>query len=270
MNDKCEYAEFLHKKGHKYVDFDQVRKEIEDETDRVTGANKGISPVPINLRVFSPNVLNLTLIDLPGMTKVPVGDQPADIETQIRDMLMTYICRETCLILAVTPANSDLATSDALKLAKEVDPQGLRTIGVLTKIDLMDEGTDAKDILENRVFPLRRGYVGVINRSQKDIVGRKDIRASLDAERKFFLSHASYRHLADRLGTPYLQKTLNQQLTNHIKDTLPALRDTLQKKLYSMEKEVSEYKNFSVNDPGRKTKALMQMVQVGFVYRNHR
>lgn len=195
------------------------------------------------------------------MTKVPVGDQPPDIEAQIRDMILTYIARETCLILAVTPANSDLATSDALKLAREVDPQGLRTIGVLTKLDLMDEGTDARDILENRVFTLRRGYVGVINRSQKDIVGRKDIRAALDAERKFFLSHPSYRHIADRLGTPFLQKTLNQQLTNHIKDTLPSLRDTLQKKLYSMEKEVSEYKNLDINDPSRKTKVLMQMLQ---------
>uniref|UniRef100_A0A915PWR2 Dynamin n=1 Tax=Setaria digitata TaxID=48799 RepID=A0A915PWR2_9BILA len=256
-----EYGEFLHKRGQKFTDFEMIRKEIEDETDRVTGQNKGISPVPINLRIFSPNVLNLTLIDLPGLTKVPVGDQPADIEHQIREMLLTYISRETCLILAVTPANSDLATSDALKLAREVDPQGLRTIGVLTKLDLMDEGTDARDILENRLFPLRRGYIGVVNRGQKDIVGKKDIRAALDAERKFFISHPAYRHLADRLGTPYLQRTLNQQLTNHIKDTLPALRDSLQKKLYALEKDVNEYKNFQPNDPSRKTKALMQMVQ---------
>ena len=69
-------------------------------------------------------VLNLTLIDLPGITKVPVGDQPADIEQQIRDMIMQFITRESCLVLAVTPANTDLANSDALKLAKEVDPQG--------------------------------------------------------------------------------------------------------------------------------------------------
>uniref|UniRef100_A0A7E4VA47 Dynamin n=1 Tax=Panagrellus redivivus TaxID=6233 RepID=A0A7E4VA47_PANRE len=261
INDRNEYAEFLHKRNVKYTDFDQVRKEIEDETDRVTGANKGISDLPINLRVFSPHVLNLTLIDLPGMTKVPVGDQPADIEHLIRDMILRYITRESCLILAVTPANSDLATSDALKLAREVDPQGLRTIGVLTKLDLMDEGTDARDILENRLLPLRRGYVGVINRSQKDIVGKKDIRNALDAERKFFLSHPGYRHMADRLGTPYLQKTLNNQLTQHIQDTLPTLRDSLQKKIFSLEKDVQEYKQFSINDPGRKTKALMQMVQ---------
>lgn len=69
-------------------------------------------------------VLNLTLIDLPGMTKVAVGDQPQDIEHQIRDMLMQFITKESCLILAVTPANMDLANSDALKIAKEVDPQG--------------------------------------------------------------------------------------------------------------------------------------------------
>lgn len=69
-------------------------------------------------------VLNLTLIDLPGMTKVPVGDQPPDIEVQIRNMLMEFISRENCLILAVSPANTDLANSDALKIAKEVDPQG--------------------------------------------------------------------------------------------------------------------------------------------------
>uniref|UniRef100_A0A665WEN4 Interferon-induced GTP-binding protein Mx n=1 Tax=Echeneis naucrates TaxID=173247 RepID=A0A665WEN4_ECHNA len=261
VNSKAEYAEFLHCKGRKFVDFDEVRQEIEAETDRLTGSNKGISPIPINLRVYSPNVLNLTLIDLPGMTKVAVGDQPADIEHQIRDMLLQFITKESCLVLAVTPANTDLANSDALKIAKEVDPQGLRTIGVITKLDLMDEGTDARDILENKLLPLRRGYIGVVNRSQKDIDGKKDIRAALAAERKFFLSHPAYRHIAERMGTPHLQKTLNQQLTNHIRDTLPGLRSKLQSQLLSLEKEVEEYKNFRPDDPARKTKALLQMVQ---------
>uniref|UniRef100_A0A8D3EBI5 Dynamin-2 n=1 Tax=Scophthalmus maximus TaxID=52904 RepID=A0A8D3EBI5_SCOMX len=228
VNSVAEYAEFLHCKGRKFVDFDEVRMEIEAETERLTGSNKGISPIPINLRVYSPNVLNLTLIDLPGMTKVAVGDQPQDIEHQIRDMLLQFITKESCLILAVTPANTDLANSDALKIAKEVDPQG---------------------------------YIGVVNRSQKDIDGKKDIRAALAAERKFFLSHPAYRHIAERMGTQHLQKTLNQQLTNHIRDTLPGLRSKLQSQLLSLEKEVEEYKNFRPDDPTRKTKALLQMVQ---------
>lgn len=113
-------------------------------------------------------MLNLTLIDLPGMTKVPVGDQPPDIENQIRDMILQFVTKETCLILAVTPANSDLATSDALKLTREVDPSGLRTIGVLTKLDLMDDGTDAREILENKVFTLRRGTYHVVRLARKE------------------------------------------------------------------------------------------------------
>lgn len=256
-----EYGEFLHAKGRRFDSFDAIRQEIEDETDRLTGTNKGVSNYPINLRVYSPHVLNLTVIDLPGLTKVAVGDQPVDIEDQIRGMLMEFIMKDNCIILAVSPANADLANSDALKLAKEVDPQGIRTVGVLTKLDLMDAGTDARDILENKVLPLRRGYVGVVNRSQADINGNKDIRAALESERKFFLSSPAYRHMADRMGTKYLQKVLNQQLVNHIRDRLPDLQRQLQGQVDSLEKEVKEYTRLgSVNDNQRNTKALVKMV----------
>lgn len=186
INGPNEFGEFLHCRGKHFTDFDDIRKEIEAETDRVTGANKGISQLPINLRVTSPHVLNLTLVDLPGMTRVPVGDQPKDIEDQLRDMIMLYIRKPNCLLLAVTPANQDLAISDALKMAREVDPEGIRTIGVLTKLDLMDDGTDAKDILDNKVFHLRRGYVGVVNRSQKDIEGKKRYCCSSCGRKKVF------------------------------------------------------------------------------------
>ncbi|KAL3047486.1 hypothetical protein OYC64_021650 [Pagothenia borchgrevinki] len=256
-----EHGEFLHCKGKKFTDFDEICREIEAETQRITGSNKGISPIPINLRIYSPNVLNLTLVDLPGITKVPVGDQPADIEYQIRDMIMQYICKDNCLILAVTPANTDLANSDALKLAKDVDPQGQRTIGVITKLDLMDKGTDARNILENRLLPLRRGYIGVVNRSQKDVVGKKDIKAALLAEKNFFLSHPSYKHMAESMGTPYLQKTLNQQLTNHIRESLPAFRSHLQSQLLSLNKKAEEFKQFSPDDPARRTKTMLQLAQ---------
>ena len=78
------------------------------------------------------SVLNLTLVDLPGMTKVPVGDQPPDIEIQIRSMLLQFITKPNCLVLAVSPANSDLANSDALKIAKEVDPEGKNSLCNMT------------------------------------------------------------------------------------------------------------------------------------------
>jgi dynamin 1-like protein len=169
----------------------------------------GISPNPINLRIFSPNVLTLTLVDLPGLTKVPVGDQPRDIEKQIRDMLMRYISKPNAIILAVTAANTDLANSDGLKLAREVDAEGTRTIGVLTKVDLMDQGTDVVDILAGRVIPLRLGYVPVVNRGQRDIDQSKSIASALENERKFFENHPSYASKAQYCGTPWLARKLN-------------------------------------------------------------
>lgn len=194
------------------------------ETEAKVGRNAGISPAPINLRIYSPNVLTLTLVDLPGLTKVPVGDQPRDIERQIREMVLKQISKPNAIILAVTGANTDLANSDGLKLAREVDPEGQRTIGVLTKVDLMDEGTDVVDILAGRIIPLRLGYVPVVNRGQRDIDNKKAITAALENEKNFFENHKAYRNKSSYCGTPYLARKLNLILMMHIKQTLPDIK----------------------------------------------
>ncbi|KAI0045072.1 putative ember of the dynamin family of GTPase [Auriscalpium vulgare] len=232
-----EWGEFLHLPGEKFYDFNKIRGEIVRDTEAKTGRNAGISPHPINLRIYSPNVLTLTLVDLPGLTKVPVGDQPKDIEKQIKDMLLKYISKPACIILAVTGANTDLANSDGLKLAREVDPEGTRTIGVLTKVDLMDQGTDVVDILAGRVIPLRLGYVPVVNRGQRDIDQSKPIAAALEHERQYFENHPSYKSKAQYCGTPFLARKLNMILMHHIRSTLPDIkaRITSQLQKYSAE-----------------------------------
>jgi dynamin 1-like protein len=113
------------------------------------------------------------------------------------------------VILAVSAANVDLANSDSLKLARSVDPQGRRTIGILTKLDLMDAGTHAFDILTGRVYPLKLGFIGVVNRSQRDIDADKCMADALESEAEFFKSHMQYRSIAQKNGTKYLAKTLN-------------------------------------------------------------
>jgi len=233
-----EWGEFLHIPGQKFYDFNKIRDEISRETEAKVGRNAGISPAPINLRIYSPNVLNLTLVDLPGLTRVPVGDQPRDIERQIRDMILKYIQKSNAIILAVTAANIDLANSDGLKLAREVDPEGQRTIGVLTKVDLMDEGTDVVDILAGRIIPLRLGYVPVVNRGQRDIDNRKPINAALEAEKNFFENHKAYRNKSSYCGTPYLARKLNLILMMHIKQTLPDIKARIASSLQKYTQEL--------------------------------
>ncbi|CAN1165419.1 Dynamin-related protein 3B [Linum perenne] len=222
-----EWGEFLHRPDKRFHDFSEIRREIEIETAKEAGENKGVTDKQIRLKIFSPNVLDITLVDLPGITKVPVGDQPTDIEARIRTMIMSYIKKPSCLILAVTAANADLANSDALQVARIADPDGYRTIGVIAKLDIMDRGTDARNMLLGKVVPLRLGYVGIVNRSQEDIKLNRTLRDALAAEEKFFCSHPVYNSLADRCGIPQLAKKLNDILLQHIKGIRPVLRSML-------------------------------------------
>ncbi|KAL0131090.1 hypothetical protein PUN28_002583 [Cardiocondyla obscurior] len=249
-----EWGMFLHTKNKIYKDFDDIRSEIEAETDRMAGANKGICPEPINLKIYSSSVVNLTLIDLPGITKVPVGDQPEDIESQIRDLVLKYICSPNSIILAVVTANTDMATSESLKLSKDVDPDGRRTLAVVTKLDLMDAGTDAIDILCGRVIPVKLGIIGVVNRSQQDIMNNKSIRDALKDEATFL--QRKYPTLASRNGTPYLAKTLNRLLMQHIRDCLPELKN----RVNTMVAQYQTLLNSYGGDVEDKSQTLLQII----------
>ncbi|XP_031788345.1 dynamin-1-like protein isoform X2 [Nasonia vitripennis] len=252
--DVDEWGTFLHQKNRIYKDFDQIRQEIESETDRMAGANKGICPEPINLKIFSKSVVNLTLIDLPGITKVPVGDQPEDIESQIRQLVLKYICNPNSIILAVVTANTDMATSESLKLSKDVDPDGRRTLAVVTKLDLMDAGTDAIDILCGRVIPVKLGIIGVVNRSQQDIMNKKTIQDALKDEAAFL--QRKYPTLANRNGTPYLAKTLNRLLMHHIRDCLPDLKTRVNVMVSQFQTLLNSYGE----DVGDKSQTLLQII----------
>lgn len=249
-----EWAKFLHTKNKIYTDFDAVREEIEAETDRMSGTNKGICPEPISLKIYSSRVVNLALVDLPGLTKVPVGDQPDDIEQQVRTLILHYISNPNSLILAVTAANTDFATSEALKLAREVDPDGRRTLAVITKLDLMDAGTDAIDVLCGRVIPVKLGIIGVVNRSQQDIKDRKPIADALRDEALFL--QRKYPALAARNGTEYLAKTLNRLLMHHIRDCLPELKTRVNVMISQFQSLLSSYGE-AVEDQGQ---TLLQII----------
>ncbi|XP_045534074.1 dynamin-1-like protein isoform X1 [Papilio machaon] len=249
-----EWGKFLHTKDKIYSDFDQIRQEIERETDRMAGSNKGICPEPINLKIYSTKVVNLTLVDLPGITKVPIGDQPEDIENQIRNLIIKHIANPNSIILAVTAANTDMATSEAIKMAKEVDPDGRRTLAVVTKLDLMDAGTDAIDILCGRVIPVKLGIIGVVNRSQQDIIDNKTILDALKDEATYL--QRKYPTIATRNGTPYLAKTLNRLLMHHIRDCLPELKVRVNVMISQFQSLLNSYGE----DVSDKSQTLLQII----------
>ena len=150
--DAKEYGEFGHLPGQKFYDFEEIRKEIEEETRRHTQKRGTIvSPVPMTLRIVSPHLPALSMVDMPGITKVAIDGQPKSIVQELETMARDYVKHENVIILAVTPANADLATSDALRLAREVDPTGERTVGVWTKIDIMDKGIRIMSLYHNRL-----------------------------------------------------------------------------------------------------------------------
>lgn len=160
----------------------------------------------------------------------------------------------------MSPANVDIVNSEALKLARHVDPLGRRTIGVLTKIDLMDHGTNALDILSGRVYPLKLGFIGVVNRSQQDIQGNKTLAEALKSESDFFKHHPAYRNMATRCGTQFLAKSLNTTLMAHIRERLPDIKARLNTLMGQCQQELASYGDMHFSGKEHRGSLVLQLM----------
>uniref|UniRef100_A0A8C8U9U0 Dynamin-type G domain-containing protein n=1 Tax=Peromyscus maniculatus bairdii TaxID=230844 RepID=A0A8C8U9U0_PERMB len=197
------------------VTYDGIEVELSDPSEVEDAINKGqnfiaglkleISDKLISLYVSSPNVPDLTLIDLPGISRGDVSNQSADIGQQIKRLIKTYIQKQETINLVVVPSNVDIATTEALSMAQEVDPEGDRTIGILTKPDLVDRGTEDKvvDVVRNLVYHLKKGYMIVKCRDQQDIQEKMTLTEALEKEQAFFKEHPHFRYLLYCLNTDF-------------------------------------------------------------------
>lgn len=235
-----DYAIFNHLPKKKFFNFEEVKNEILNETQRILKSKNDVSNIPITLKFYSSKVLTLTLVDLPGLVRVPTNNQPKDICSKIYEMCKKYVSNKNALILAVSAANADISNSDALQLAREVDPSYERTIGVLTKIDLMDQGTDVIDILAGRLIKLNLGFVPVVNRGQSDIDKKKDIMTALVDEMSFFENHPAYKKNKNYCGTKFLVSKLHTILHEHIKYCLPELQENINSSILELQKSLDD------------------------------
>lgn len=104
----------------------------------------------------------------------------------LENMSRTYIQNPNSILLAVNPANVDVANSEALRLAREYDYKGERTIGVFTKMDLVEDPHTILKAFEGKAYSLKLGYYGVICRNQQEINQNMSIPLALKKEEKFF------------------------------------------------------------------------------------
>jgi dynamin 1-like protein len=261
INSGQPWAIFEERKGVKFTDFVKVRETIEALTDEVCKTNKNIIDKPIVLNVYSQTCPDLTLVDLPGVTRVPIGDQPKNIEQITKDMARRYVEDPLTIILCVIAANSDIATSDGLMLAKDIDVAGTRTLGVLTKLDIMDAGADAKKVLMNEEIPLKLGYVGVKNRSKQDLNNKISMAETQRKEREFFKTHPVYKNLpAGHLGTEVLINKLTKIYFRIIRENLPRIVKAINDRVKTAEEELQGLGQPMPTDDAGKMSMLWNMI----------
>ncbi|KAK7121475.1 hypothetical protein R3I93_022536 [Phoxinus phoxinus] len=223
----------------------KVESYVRRAQDMLAGDGVGICDDLISLEITSPDVCDLTLIDLPGITRVPVKGQPEDIGDQIRRLILKFIGKKETINLVVVPCNVDIATTEALRMAQGVDPDGSRTLAILTKPDLVDKGAEADilQVLQGKVVPLKKGFTIVRCRGQSDINENVSLAEATKQETEFFANHVDFSYLLkeQRATISCLATRLTKELVQHIKDSLPSLSDQIRINLSVVRVELKSY-----------------------------
>uniref|UniRef100_A0A9J7XI66 Uncharacterized protein n=2 Tax=Cyprinus carpio TaxID=7962 RepID=A0A9J7XI66_CYPCA len=230
----------------------------------LAGKGEGISHDMITLEIQSSDVPDLTLIDLPGIARVATGNQPLDIEEQIKDLIEKFIKRQETISLVVVPANIDIATTEALRMASKVDPTGQRTLGILTKPDLVDKGMEEMVVrtVNNQVIQLKKGYMIVKCRGQQDINDKLNLVQALEKEKEFFKGNSHFRALLEdgKATIPLLAERLTKELVEHIAKTLPQVQKQLEMKLEKTSKDLKMLGDGVPLDENEKTNFLIMEI----------
>lgn len=241
-----DYAILADFPNQRITDFEVVRNSLQQKMDEAARSELGISSDPVVVKIFVRSGVTISMIDMPGLTKIALQGQSANFPSLIEEINKTYIQNPNSIILAISPANVDVANSDALRLAKDFDPEGLRTIGVFTKMDLIEDPNTVKKAFEGRAYPLKNGYFGIICRNQKDIKARVAISQAILNEAVFFKKNQLFYEHQEFCGIPSLNYKLNRFLLLKIKESVPYVKSTLQMNIVQKEEA---YQNFrKVND----------------------
>lgn len=247
---------------------DEIPDIIEDITNKLTQGNKDKFPDWKNeknyilIELVTPTAPELTIIDLPGIVRTVTDGQSEDIITTVDNMLEHFLKNPRTCILAVIPANIDIATSEILQRAKKVDPSGSRTIGVLTKPDLVDKGGEGEvlEVLRNVRLPLQNGYFMLKNRSQEELNGKISLEKAREIEKAFF-SNSPYSEQRSKLGIEALQSALTELLVSRIQLALPEIKSEVDCILSTSQQQLETLGQTPPESPGVQRTACFSIVR---------
>jgi len=253
----ADYALLDQYPNKRITDFEFVRNYLQEKMNEAARTDLGVATEPVVVKIFVREGVTISMIDMPGLTKIALQGQNPEFPKHIENINKTYIQNPNSIILAVSPANVDVANSDALRLAKEFDPEGLRTIGVFTKMDLIEDPNTIKKAFEGRAYPLKNGYFGIVCRNQNDVKNRVSIPQALQKEVEFFRKNQMFYEHQDFCGVPNLNYKLNRFLLQKIKEAVPYVKQTLQMNIVAKEET---YQNFRKVDSLYKSQAYSALL----------
>ncbi|CAF1476974.1 unnamed protein product [Rotaria sordida] len=223
--------------------FLEIMDKVTDCTVQLAGANLNVSSKPIYLTVYKKDIqADLTLIDLPGITRNPIGGQSQTIYKDIVELIEHYIEPSTAIVLHVIPSSVDFTTSESIQLAKKTDPHCERQLIAVSKIDKFDKDIGEKlQGIGPGSMALKLGCIAVLNRTQEEIDQNISFDEMRRREQQFFRSHKTFQDVPEQyLGSEQLVKRLALIQQERIRSTLPSIIDELKKEIKSKKSELKQ------------------------------
>ncbi|OMJ93307.1 hypothetical protein SteCoe_3773 [Stentor coeruleus] len=220
----------------KQMSIEHLQQCIKTQSDSIA-KSEYVTNRPLIVHIYSPKVISLTVVDTPGLTRIRLDNQPENIVDLLENIAKSYIRNNKSIILAISAASTDLANSEALRIAKEIDPELKRTLGVLTKIDMMNKNASCLDVMQNKLFRLQMGFVGIKCNYERYTEGDKiDFNKIIINEKQFFELHPIYGKHMSVFGINTLKDKLSVIFNESIRSSIPGLTEEFKRK-YEIIKE---------------------------------
>jgi GTP-binding protein EngB required for normal cell division len=240
------FVNFKHQKNAEGEDqtfpIGELADKVRIHTESSLTEGQGVSDEEIKIMYESPNVVTQTLIDIPGLVQKVTKGQDAKVPEKIKKMAITYASNENSIILAINEACVDLVRSQGFQIAEQVDPEGKRTLGVITKCDVILDGSEdnLRSLVENESEPLELGYVAVVNLSPAMKKSNTTFQQLRENE-KFILRKNLGTKIAENHGGEVLSRRISQLLAERVAKFLPEYENKLKEKAIEAEKDLKKY-----------------------------